>query len=435
MNLSAIVALSVRRRGVVLAIWAAVLVFALFSIRKLSVDAVPDVTNIQVSVLTTAPGLSPAGGRAVPDLPRRDGDERHPGSRPDPVDQPDRRLGRHHHFPGRYRSLARAAAGQRAAQAGRERHPARLRAPGAGAGVDGARRDLRVLSDVEASLADGAEDAARLGGRAEAARRPRGRRGQRHGGRGQAVPGGPGFEAPGRLPPVAGRRAEHPRAQQRREGRWVHREEPGVVLDPWRRPVPQRRGYREHRRHLRRGRHAGDDQEPGDGEDRRGPAVRRRHQEGRGGDRRRHGHDAHRRQLPRGGERREGEAGRDPARAPRRGGDSVVLRPRRVHRADAEDGRHQSDRGGRAGGDRPLLDARELPRRSDRRAGHPALHGDRADRHGAAGRHRQPDVPGGDRLRPAGRRRHRHVGSGADRGRGAPGPDPGGRRLPGRRSR
>jgi cobalt-zinc-cadmium resistance protein CzcA len=59
MSLSAIVALSVRRRGVVLAVWAAVLAFALLAIPKLSVDAVPDVTNTQVSVLTTAPGLSP----------------------------------------------------------------------------------------------------------------------------------------------------------------------------------------------------------------------------------------------------------------------------------------------------------------------------------------------------------------------------------------
>jgi cobalt-zinc-cadmium resistance protein CzcA len=59
MSLSAVVALSVRRRGVVLAVWAAILAFALLAIPKLSVDAVPDVTNTQVSVLTTAPGLSP----------------------------------------------------------------------------------------------------------------------------------------------------------------------------------------------------------------------------------------------------------------------------------------------------------------------------------------------------------------------------------------
>jgi cobalt-zinc-cadmium resistance protein CzcA len=57
--LSRIVELSVQRRGVVLAVWTAVLGLALLSMSKLSIDAVPDVTNPQVSVLTSAPGLSP----------------------------------------------------------------------------------------------------------------------------------------------------------------------------------------------------------------------------------------------------------------------------------------------------------------------------------------------------------------------------------------
>ena len=57
--LGRIVELSVQRRGLVLVAWAAILVTALLSIPKLSVDAVPDVTNVQVSVLTSAPGLSP----------------------------------------------------------------------------------------------------------------------------------------------------------------------------------------------------------------------------------------------------------------------------------------------------------------------------------------------------------------------------------------
>jgi heavy metal efflux system protein len=57
--LAKIVELSVQRRGVVLAIWVAILGAALFSMSHLSIDAVPDVTNPQVSVLTSAPGLSP----------------------------------------------------------------------------------------------------------------------------------------------------------------------------------------------------------------------------------------------------------------------------------------------------------------------------------------------------------------------------------------
>jgi cobalt-zinc-cadmium resistance protein CzcA len=57
--LARLVELSIQRRGVVLVIWAAVLGAALLSVRHLSIDAVPDVTSPQVSVLTSAPGLSP----------------------------------------------------------------------------------------------------------------------------------------------------------------------------------------------------------------------------------------------------------------------------------------------------------------------------------------------------------------------------------------
>ena len=43
----------------VLAIWVAVFAVALMSVKQLSIDAVPDVTNTQVSILTSAPGLAP----------------------------------------------------------------------------------------------------------------------------------------------------------------------------------------------------------------------------------------------------------------------------------------------------------------------------------------------------------------------------------------
>lgn len=59
MILERIVELAVQRRGLVLAAWTAILGTALVSLPKLSVDAVPDVSNVQVSVLTSAPGLSP----------------------------------------------------------------------------------------------------------------------------------------------------------------------------------------------------------------------------------------------------------------------------------------------------------------------------------------------------------------------------------------
>jgi heavy metal efflux system protein len=58
-SLESIVEVSVQRRGVVLVVWAMVSVAAAAALRHLSIDAVPDVTNTQVSILTTAPGLSP----------------------------------------------------------------------------------------------------------------------------------------------------------------------------------------------------------------------------------------------------------------------------------------------------------------------------------------------------------------------------------------
>lgn len=58
--LESVVRFSVRRRGVVLFCWAIIAALALGAVRHLSIDAVPDVTNVQVSVLTSAPGLSPA---------------------------------------------------------------------------------------------------------------------------------------------------------------------------------------------------------------------------------------------------------------------------------------------------------------------------------------------------------------------------------------
>src|SRR5687768_3250421 len=57
--LEQLVRFSVRRRGVVLVLSAIVAAIGLSAVRGLSIDAVPDVTNVQVSVLTPSPGLSP----------------------------------------------------------------------------------------------------------------------------------------------------------------------------------------------------------------------------------------------------------------------------------------------------------------------------------------------------------------------------------------
>src|SRR5260221_7751560 len=57
--LESIVAFSVKRRGVVLTVWAMVAALSGLLAKRLSIDAVPDVTNTQVAILTSAPGLSP----------------------------------------------------------------------------------------------------------------------------------------------------------------------------------------------------------------------------------------------------------------------------------------------------------------------------------------------------------------------------------------
>ena len=74
---------------------ACVALFGGLALRRLSIDAVADVTNVQVSIITSAPGLSPAEGRAVPDLSHRDGDERPARRDRDPQRQSHVGLGGH----------------------------------------------------------------------------------------------------------------------------------------------------------------------------------------------------------------------------------------------------------------------------------------------------------------------------------------------------
>jgi cobalt-zinc-cadmium resistance protein CzcA len=50
---------SVRKRGTVLLLWGLVALASAFALKRLSVDAVPDVTNTQVQILTSGAGLSP----------------------------------------------------------------------------------------------------------------------------------------------------------------------------------------------------------------------------------------------------------------------------------------------------------------------------------------------------------------------------------------
>src|SRR5260370_25486540 len=57
--LARLVVVSIRLKGLVIALLVALLAGGLFPVRALPIDAVPDVSTVQVSALTDAPGLSP----------------------------------------------------------------------------------------------------------------------------------------------------------------------------------------------------------------------------------------------------------------------------------------------------------------------------------------------------------------------------------------
>ena len=50
---------SIRKKYIVLLVTLLISIIGFYSASKLSVDAVPDVTNVQVSAVTVSPGLSP----------------------------------------------------------------------------------------------------------------------------------------------------------------------------------------------------------------------------------------------------------------------------------------------------------------------------------------------------------------------------------------
>jgi len=72
MSLARIVELCVHRRGIVLCVWAAILIAALLSIRRLSIDAVPDVgCRSPVSILIVVVLPAPFGPRNPKSSPLR----------------------------------------------------------------------------------------------------------------------------------------------------------------------------------------------------------------------------------------------------------------------------------------------------------------------------------------------------------------------------
>ena len=54
-----IILFSIRQRWVVMAIVAALAALGIWNYQRLPIDAVPDITNVQVQINTEAPGFSP----------------------------------------------------------------------------------------------------------------------------------------------------------------------------------------------------------------------------------------------------------------------------------------------------------------------------------------------------------------------------------------
>ncbi len=96
-----IIHFSVKNRFLVFVLTAVLIGVGLDALRNLPIDAVPDVTNVQVQVLTTVAGPRAGGGRAVHHHPGRDGDERPAAARGDPLDLEVRPLRRHRRLRGR----------------------------------------------------------------------------------------------------------------------------------------------------------------------------------------------------------------------------------------------------------------------------------------------------------------------------------------------
>lgn len=57
--LEKIIQFSIHKRAMVLVITAALTLVGFYNALNLSIDAIPDVTNVQVSAVTSVPGLSP----------------------------------------------------------------------------------------------------------------------------------------------------------------------------------------------------------------------------------------------------------------------------------------------------------------------------------------------------------------------------------------
>ena len=134
---------SIERRWLVLLLTAGMAALGLWSSQRLPIDAVPDITNVQVQINTEAPGYSPLEVEQRVTFPIETAMAGLPRLESDPLAVALRPVAGHRRLQGRHRHLLRAPAGQRAAAGGEQRSAARARA-GDGPDRHRPRRDLHV---------------------------------------------------------------------------------------------------------------------------------------------------------------------------------------------------------------------------------------------------------------------------------------------------
>ena len=254
--LERIVEASVRKRGLVLALSGLVTAAALLTIPRLSIDAVPDVTNVQVTILTTAPGLSPAEVEQYLTYPIETAMNGIPGLR-------------------EVRSVSKTAlssvtlvfSDETNVWFARQLVSERLKLAEADIPPGYGRPELAPVSTglgeiYEFYLESDRHSPMELRTLLDwvVAYRLRSVPGvievNTMGGRGQAVPGRAGPAEDGRVQADAARGADRPAAEQHQRRRRLHREERRADRHPRRGAVQGRRGHRRHGARGRRGRHA-----------------------------------------------------------------------------------------------------------------------------------------------------------------------------------
>jgi len=119
--LERIIHLSIRHRWLVLAAILGFAALGIWSFQRLPIDAVPDITNVQVQINSEAQGFSPRRGGAAHHLPDRDRIGRATGPRIHPFHFPLRPVPGHRDLQGRDRHLLRPAARERASPERAER--------------------------------------------------------------------------------------------------------------------------------------------------------------------------------------------------------------------------------------------------------------------------------------------------------------------------